>query len=179
MRTLSSQLAQGEGAREELAKAESRLDGWHGDAKAALVGKIENVRSHLDRMADEVDKVHLIVGGFYALAIHARTSHLLLCRETEAAALREISNQEKRDDKLALAVGTKVLGAVLDFDPKAPLKSSLGAFVELADVTGAYLIDGNDAADVANNHLIAGNETTRHLAHGVRGEGGERAETDG
>jgi hypothetical protein len=167
MRTVASRLAQSEGARAELAMAESRLDGWRGDAKAALVGKMANVESHLDRMAQEANHIQHVVGTFYAVAVYARDSHLRLCREFEAAALREIGNQEKRDAKLAVALTSKVLGALASFEPQQKARSTVTAFLDIADVTVAYFIDGNDAADVANNYMIAASETTRAFEDGL------------
>lgn len=160
IRSLYMRLAQSEGARAEFAMAEGRLDGWHGDAKAALIGKIENVRSHLDRMATEVGVVFKVVAAFYSLAVNSRTGHVLLCREIEAAALRELNNQAKRDTKLKLALGREIITSVLEFDSKAAVRSTLSAFVSVTGELVGYAIDGDDAADVAANYLIAGTQTT-------------------
>jgi hypothetical protein len=167
MRTVASRLAHSEGAKAELAMAESRLDGWRGNAKAALVGKIANVTSHLDRMAQDANHIQHMVGSFYAVAVFARDSHLRLCREFEAAASREIGNQEKRDAKLAVAITSKVLGALASFEPQQKARSALAAFLELTEVTVGYFIDGNDAADTANNYMIAASETTRAFESGM------------
>jgi hypothetical protein len=137
----------------KIRESRDHLSGWKGNAANAF-------RAHLDRMeffAAQTQHTAILIalqslGALFSMAYHMRQSYHDMAVAIQAAALHVIDENNKRDEKLYLAIGKGFVQAALDL-PKNLKAAAVNFAVETIGALGDYSIEGDDADLVVDQYL--------------------------
>ncbi|MGQ0840282.1 hypothetical protein [Actinokineospora sp.] len=160
-------ISSSEKARAELAETNKHLNAWTGDAADEFTKQLSRIDTVLDTLGTTVWKTVDSAAAFFALSYHCRESLYNLCKETTAAALREIEDQNKRETKVAIALGSEIIDKLLSIDPSKAVRDGLGLLVKATGITTDYLIDDGNGDTIIDSYLHAGNALQHSYEDGL------------